>query len=298
MSERRTPEELWELLERNVSSWPHERLQQHGFDLLFGDPERLANDRRAHARKVLVAQHALADQVEHHQTPVIVMKGLEVAMLYPRPIERPFRDIDILVRDPRPRWDRLVEQGHRKSPKRAIDIDHHHLPALEHPTGVLGIELHHSPNLPGWAKIPNDLIFETAQPSRTGIEGTLRPRDDIHALLLALHCWKGGFTRLRDLFDALLLDSMIGNCTSATAGSMGLDRFWDRTVVLASETHLAMRSTDTPSWTTRAIVGHGANHRRMRSVVAPFYVVGPIRATGAIISSARRRQANRKSPVN
>ena len=71
MSERRTPEELWELLERNVSGWPHERLQQHGFDLLFGDPERLAKDRRAHARKVLVAQHALADQVEHHQTPVL-----------------------------------------------------------------------------------------------------------------------------------------------------------------------------------------------------------------------------------
>ena len=235
MSERRTPEELWELLERNVSSWPHERLQQHGFDLLFGDPERLAKDRRAHARKVLVAQHALADQVEHHQTPVIVMKGLEVAMLYPRPIERPFRDLDILVRDPRPRWDRLVEQGHRKSPKRAIDIDHHHLPALEHPTGVLGIELHHSPNLPGWAKIPNDLIFETAQPSRTGIEGALRPRDDVHALLLALHCWKGGFNRLRDLFDAQLLAAAWPGSVGVVADELGLSRFWRTSARLTDE---------------------------------------------------------------
>lgn len=298
MSERRTPEELWELLERNVSSWPHERLQQHGFDLLFGDPERLAKDRRMHARRVLVAQHVLDDQLQHHDTPMIVMKGLEVAMLYPRPIERPFRDVDILVKDPRARWDRLVELGHRKSPTRALDIDHHHLPALEHPTGVLSTELHMRPNLPGWAKIPNDLIFETAQPSRTGIEGALRPRDDIHALLLALHCWKGGFTRLRDLFDAVLLDSTIDHGTQATARSLGLARFWERTVEMASETHLAMRPTDTPSWKTRAIVGSGASHRRSRSAMAPFYVVGPIRATGAIISSARSRLANRKQPTS
>lgn len=291
MTVQRPPEELWELLERNVSGWPHHQLRQHGFDLLFGEPERLAKERRAHARRVLVAQHALADQVEHHQSPVVVMKGLEVAMLYPRPIERPFRDLDILVRDARPRWDRLVSLDHRKNPKRAIDIDHHHLPALEHPTGVLGIELHHSPNLPGWAKIPNDLIFDTAQPSRTGIEGALRPRDDIHALLLALHCWVGGFARWRDLLDARILASAADEPTAETAASFGLGRFWEVSTRLADSLVFGIAGRAVPL--QRYFVPTEARPipRRRAVILSPFTAAHParvIRSHLGLIRAQRR----------
>jgi hypothetical protein len=284
VTERRAPEELFELLGRHVGSWPYEKVQSHGFELLFGDEARLNKDRRFHGRRVLVARHLLGDQCAHHEGPVIVMKGLEVAMLYPRPIERPFRDLDVLVANPQERWDRLIAQGCRHNPQREGIDDHHHLPALADPTGTLGIELHRRPNVPGWAKVPSELVFETAQPSRTGIDGVLRPRDDVHALLLTMHCWKSGFTRLRDLFDATLLAATSDHDAEETARSLGLRRVWNLSMRLADSTLFGVesRASGLERWMTPR--SPGVKDRRRIRLMSPYLAVNPVTVT---VSHAR-----------
>ncbi len=241
-----------------------------------------------------MAQHLLGDQVEHHEGPIIVMKGLEVAMLYPRPVERPFRDLDVLVRDPQVRWDRLVALGYRHNPRR-VGIDHHHLPALADLTGTLGVELHHHPNVPSWAKVPDDLVFATAQPSRTGIDGVLRPRDDVHALLLTLHCWKSGFTRLRDLFDAMLLAAASQVAVEETASALGLRRLWRVSVRLADSTLFGdeARASRLERWMLPRSLG--IKDRRRIRLVSPYFAVNPLTVTTShareVLVSRRARRA-------
>jgi hypothetical protein len=294
VAERRTPEELFALLRSHVGSWSSEMQQSHGFELLFGDPERLTRDRRQHARRVLVAQHLLADQIAHHEGPIIVMKGLEVAMLYPRPVERPFRDLDLLMRDPQERWDRLVALGYRHNPSR-VGVEHHHLPALADLTGTLGIELHHHPNVPNWANVSLDWVFETAQPSRTGIEGALRPRDDVHALLLTMHCWKGGFTRLRDLFDAMLLAAMSRADVEETASSLGLRRLWRMSVRLADSTLFGdeSRASGLDRWMMPKSLG--IKDRRRVRLLSPYLVASPLAVTTSHVREARQSRRTRRA---
>ncbi len=291
MTERRTPEQLFELLTRHVGAWSPQRQQSHGFDLLFGDDDRLKADRRYHARRVLVGQHILGQQVAQHSSPMVLMKGLEVAQLYPNQLQRPFRDLDVLVRDARVRWDELVAQGYWQNPKRRLDIDHHHLPALADPTGMLGVELHHRPNVPGWATIPTELIFDTAQPSRTGVEGVLRPRDDVHALLMAMHCWKGGFTRQRDLFDAMLLAAHSDEGVEAMAASLGLRRFWRVTTRLAESVLFADDSKRVPMQRWIIPTANGIHQRARSQIVAPYLAVNPLRTS---VTHARAWRAGRR----
>ena len=193
-------DELFERLLRTVSTWPPEQRRQHGFDLLGAHAD--AQRRRQHARTVLVAESVLEEMSARPPGTVVLMKGLEVAQLYPDVVSRPFHDVDLLVTDPQGLWDEHRERGYGTNPNRRADIDHHHLPPLVHPAGHVGLELHHRPNAPGWAPVRPEQVFATAEPSRTPFDGILRPRDDLHALLLALHGWKSGFGRLRDLFDA------------------------------------------------------------------------------------------------
>ena len=272
--------------------------QAHGFDLLFGAADQLDRGRRAHARHVLVGRHLLRDQVEAHAGPIVLMKGLEVAMLYPSPVQRPFRDLDVLVRDPRVRWDRLVDKGFRSNPTRRLDIDHHHLPALEDTTGTLGVEFHHRANIPLWASIPTEFIIDTAEPSRTGIDGVLRPRDDVHALLMAMHCWEGGFTRLRDLFDALLLAASSEVPVEATAESLGLRRFWRVTERLAESQVLGEPARRVPLQRWIVPTKPGIDQRTKSRLIAPYTVCNPLRVTAAHARALRLSREARRKPTS
>ena len=302
MTERRTPAEVLDRARRHVGSWSSGMQQAHGFDLLFGDDENLNRPRRAHARQVLVGRHLLRDQIEAHSGPIVLMKGLEVAMLYPSPTQRPFRDLDVLVEDPRVRWDRLVQRGFRSNPTRRLDIDHHHLPALEDTTGTLGVEFHHRPNVPLWASIPTEFVIDTAEPSRTGIDGVLRPRDDVHALLMAMHCWEGGFTRLRDLFDALLLAAS-GEASGkvpveATAASLGLRRFWRVTERLAESQVLGEPARRVPLQRWIVPTKPGIDQRTKSRLIAPYTVCNPLKVTAAHARALRLSRDARRGTTS
>ncbi|MBA2282231.1 MAG: nucleotidyltransferase family protein [Acidimicrobiia bacterium] len=280
MTEARAPGELLELVGAHIATWAPVVRQRHGFDLLVGDATELARQRRQQARTVLVSEAVLADLGATGAGPVVLMKGLEVAQLYPALTHRPFRDVDVLVRDAPALWQRYVDAGYRPNPRRRVDIDHHHLPALAAPHGPVGVELHHRPNLPAWVQIDAERFFETAQPSRTGIEGVRRPRDDLHALLMAMHGWIGGFARLRDLLDALLLASVSAVPVAETAAELGLRRFWTWTERIA-EAELLGRASPLTRGVTRALVPRraGRSARTRTRVLAPYLVANPIAVT-------------------
>lgn len=274
------PAEIGRKLHSEIDTWPYVLQATHGFKLMTGDEPDLENRRIAQARTVLVAQNLLEQLGISDSAPVVLMKGLEIAYLYPNVVERPFRDLDVLVRDPKTLWDTLVSAQYRPTPKHPLDIDHHHLPALEHPAGFLGVDLHHRPNVPGWVSIDPDLIFATAEPSRSGIPGILRPRDDLHALLIALHCWKSGFARLRDLYDALLLEAVSDRPVQDVASELGLARLWTATTQLAhalllGEHNKATRTLDRVI-DIRRLGRHGNKRTRL---IAPYIVAGPVRVS-------------------
>ena len=224
---------LFDMACSEVRKWDSSLQESHGFGLILGDPQQVHRRRMLHARTMLAGEAELQRLSASH--PAVLMKGLEVAQLYPMPIQRPFRDLDLLVRNARDVWQRYVDFGYRRNPNRRVDIDHHHLPALATPSGAVGIEFHLRPNVPAWARIPTEMIFATAEPSRTGVAGLQRPRDDLHALLLALHCWKGGFGRLRDLLDALLLSNASEVPVEETAAQLGLAGLWRWTLRFADD---------------------------------------------------------------
>ena len=229
---------------------------------------------------------------------VVLMKGLEVAQLYPDVVSRPFHDVDLLVTDPQGLWDLHRERGYGTNPNRRADIDHHHLPPLIHPAGHVGLELHHRPNAPGWAPVRPEQVFATAEPSRTPFDGILRPRDDLHALLLALHGWKSGFGRLRDLFDARVLAVVSGRDIEATAAELGLRRLWQWTVRL-SDGVLFGQPSRRSQLAARALLAKPEDRRRRRRVrvLAPYLVAGPVRVTRGHLADHRLgREARRRSP--
>jgi hypothetical protein len=261
-----------------IRQLPRQHAIDHGFGLMLDDdgaPDR----RRAQARTTLLAEHLLTQSIAGWSDRVVLMKGLEVAHLYPSLIARPFRDVDVLVNNADTLWEHCVNDGYCQRPNRRADIDHHHLPALRAPFGGIGLEVHHRPNTPGWASIEADLILDTAEPSRTGIQGIWRPRDDIHALLMALHGWKGGFTRQRDLYDAILLAAVSTIPIEETAREFNLHRCWRWTVRLAEHAILG-RSTVNATLANYVLPRNGGiqDRRRVR-LASPFLVANPVRVT-------------------
>lgn len=293
MSQSELREPVLDVLGTRLDSWAPARRSLHGFDHLVGAPDHLRRLHRAHARTVLASEAVLAE-ISGSQR-VVLMKGLEVAQLYESPLQRPFRDVDVLLAEPRQVWDACVARGYRANPRRRIDIDHHHLPALAAPSGAVGLELHQRPNTPAWAHLPAELILETAEPSRTGIAGIDRPRDDLHALLLALHGWKGGFTRLRDLVDALLLAEVSEVPVEDTAAALGLSRFWRWTRRIV-DIEIFGRSGGASRAIARAIVPNGTHlaGRRRARVLAPYLVAGPITVTRGHLDELRLGRAARR----
>lgn len=285
---------LMEQLTKRVGRWHDDLLQQHGLHLLLGDDDDVTAERLQQARRVLASRFVLGEIVRQSKEPPLLMKGLEIAELYPDVTRRPYRDVDLLINRPFPIWDHLCQQGYSPA-KQSLELDHHHLPSLRDPSGTVGVELHVSPNMPRWASIPNELIFSTAEPSRTGIGGLLRPRDDLHALLIALHGWKAGFSRLRDLLDAVLLASLSEIPVDVTARQLGLLRFWNWTLRLA-EFHLLADKSHRTALASRVILGPTlrATNRYRARLLAPYLVAGPVRVSAAHLSDFKHGRRARQ----
>lgn len=289
-----TSEELLAHVKDQVAHWPESRRVSHGLDLL-SESAGAGDRRRIQAKVALVSQDILIDLGDTEPDRYVLMKGLEVAQLYPSVVQRPSGDVDLLALDPSATWTRLVECGYRQSTWRWDGADHHHLPALEDPLGVVGVELHRRPNAPLWSHISTDLIMSTAEPSRTQIPGILRPRDDLHALLMALHCWKGGFSRMRDLLDAMLLANASRVPVERTARALGLARLWKWSNLIAKQ-QLLGESTPARQIVARAlrIENDRCRTNNWARVAAPYVVANPVAVTAEHFRDQRSSRSARR----
>ena len=278
--------------------WSRARLVRHGFEHFACSDDRGDMVRREHARVVLASDHVLTEMISDPADPVVLIKGREVAELYTRPIMRHFRDLDVLARRPQALWEKLVERGARQNPTRRGDIEHHHLPALKMPGLPVTVEVHIRVNAPRWMPTPTDLILDCCEPSRTGIEGIARPSDDLHALILAGHAWKAGFSRLRDLLDIALLDAASVRPVETTARELGMLRMWRFTLRLARAEILGQ---DDPNMHRLAALLLRADSpldgRTRNRLIMPYLVADPVRVTSSHWAEYRLGRSARQTPA-
>jgi hypothetical protein len=171
-------------------------------------PDEFAAAERLAAAVTLAAEITLERAREAYDGTLVLMKGLEVAVRYPSPTLRPFRDIDVLVDRPVEAQLALIRAGFR-----AVGMDdhayedRHHLRPLRLPGLPVLLELHRRPEWVPWAPAPSTAeLLSEAVDSRTGMPGVLALSPPHHALALAAHSWVGTpLRRILDLVDATLV---------------------------------------------------------------------------------------------
>lgn len=192
-------------------------------------PEDLVEQERWAAIAVLAAPILLSRVQEAYDGEVIVLKGPDVAALYPDPVLRPFRDLDLLARDAPAAQAALLAAGFEEVGDPAAYVDIHHLRPLRSPGLPLVVEIHARPK---W--------IENAQPPRTEelFAAALPPSGPLrhlppthHALVLAVHSWAHEpLGRLRDMVDVAVMREAAGHEElAALARSWALERLWRAT---------------------------------------------------------------------
>jgi hypothetical protein len=191
----------------------------------------VAQERRA-GIAALTAPLVLARVRAAYPDPAIVLKGPEVAARYPDPALRGFGDIDLLVPDAEAAHRALVAAGFQLIGDPELYLDLHHLRPLLAPGAPIHVEIHSRPKwLDGGTPPATTLLFESAAPSSTAIEGVLALPPAQEALLLAVHSWAHEpLRRLRDLIDiAAVARDADSTEIAALARSWGVRKIWATT---------------------------------------------------------------------
>lgn len=165
--------------------------------------------------------------------PVMLLKGPEVARLYPSGARR-FSDIDVLTSDAVGAYASLLRSGFVDGlmAGETMPDDHHHLAPLRWPTISLRLEIHSTPNwLPSMRPPPLAEILEAAEPTSLGVDGITVPTPLHHALILVSHAWRDEpLHTLRDLLDiAAMAASIDQRDLDRTADAWGMTRVWRST---------------------------------------------------------------------
>jgi len=195
-------------------------------------PEALAAEERAASFAALSATALLGRIRELGEGPIVLLKGPEVAALYPQNGRR-FGDVDVLTPDAAALHRALREHGFVDVDTKGFEpLEHHHLPPLRWPVVPLVVEVHASPNWPrGMHAPPLAEILEAAVPSIVGVKGISAPRPLHHALLLTAHAWAHGpLQTLRDLVDVAALAAGEERAElDRLAAAWGIRRVWRTT---------------------------------------------------------------------
>jgi hypothetical protein len=194
-------------------------------------PEAFVAEERAASFAALSATALLQRIRELGDGPIVLLKGPEVAALYPQNGRR-FGDIDVLTPDALGLHRALREHGFVEVETPFDHREHHHLAPLRWPVIPLHVEVHSSPNWPrGSVAPPVAEILEAAVPSVVDIDGLSAPRRLHHALLLAAHSWAHEpLETLRDLIDVAVFSAEEEAADlQRVADAWGLDRIWGTT---------------------------------------------------------------------
>lgn len=237
---------------------PLSALRGHGVHLLAADrwqrlgmpaPAQAADWVRDAAVAELAAGVILKRVRDTLRGPLLLLKGPELAVRYPRPTLRPFRDVDLLVPDATAARERLMRAGFVPVADVGAFARHHHEVPLVAPGMPLAVELHHGFWVPRWARVPPlETLIAEAVPSRTGIDGLSAFPPMYEAVLTAAHAWHHvPFRRLLDLVDiALLKCDLDPNELDHVATELNLGRLWRTTVDVADALLLDRRPLPWP----------------------------------------------------
>jgi hypothetical protein len=182
---------------------------------------------------LLVAEDLLRRVRAACEGPMLLIKGLEVALRYPDPVLRPFGDLDLLVPDTRALQRSLLAVGFEEVMDPELFIDIHQERPLALAGSPLAIELHKWPKWPDFLKRPPvEEFFAVAVESRSGVDGILRLPDAHHAVVVAAHAWTHGpLNHMRQLLDVAILAEGVPRAElHGIAEDWGIERIWRTTI--------------------------------------------------------------------
>jgi len=259
-------------------------------------PDELLAEERAAVLGMRTAV-ALVERIrETCDGPLVLLKGPEVARLYPARARR-FGDIDVLT-DDASRVDRAMRQhGFIEATDPNLRDDHHHLQPLRWPTISLTVEIHSTPSwLPSMRPPRVEEILEAAVPSTIGVEGVDVPIPLHHTLILVSHAWEAEPLRtLRDLVDIAAVAGSVDRAElDRTAAAWGIGRVW-RTTSRAID-HLfyeGPRSVPLRSWARHLadVRERSVFEHHLSRWASPFSELPPRRALGEMPRVARKEIA-------
>jgi hypothetical protein len=192
-------------------------------------PAAFAEEERLAALRDLVARPLLERIASVYGGPMILLKGPEVAGLYPQPEMRPFGDLDLLVEDAVAAQRALRAAGFEEL---HLPIAIHHLQPLWSPGLPLPVEIHSRLHWIESMPAPSVReLFDVAEPSRVAVAGIGALPPEHHVLVLAVHSWAHEpLRRLRDIVDiALALSHADSAEVERLARRWELTRLWQTT---------------------------------------------------------------------
>jgi hypothetical protein len=231
--------DLWTNLDRIIDAAPDAgALRTHGLGPIaawrmrsHGEAVPPEIDRLAHgaAYAAVTAAPLLQKVIDILQEPVLVLKGPEVARLYPERTLRTYGDLDLLVADLPIAERKLLDAGFAElMPNRKIE-GHHHDSPLGLGNLALMIELHRDPGWLRWLTPPSNAeLFKVAIPSDTGVDGGYALPPEPMALFLASHAWRHNpYNSIVHLIDIELIRQQTEPAAvMALARQWGMDRVW------------------------------------------------------------------------
>lgn len=195
-------------------------------------PPEIVEEERLAAMRSLAAPFILGRIRAACDGPIVVLKGPEVAALYPDPTLRPYKDLDLLVPEAAATQRALLAAGFEPVGNPNLYVDIHH----ERPLWLRGqpllVEIHSLPKWPDRVAAPTpEELLALAVPSALGVDGVGALAPPYHALVLAAHAWAHEpLRRLLEIIDCTALSPDVDGDVRATAKRWGVHRIWETTV--------------------------------------------------------------------
>ena len=194
-----------------------------------GVPGDFVEQERAAAVAAITSSVVLERVVSAYDRPAIVVKGPELAALYPDPALRCYWDVDLLVEDAEEAQRALVSAGFEPLGDPSLYLGIHHLRPLR-PSGLLlAVEIHSAPKWIEGRQAPTmHELLAVARPRESGPAGILVLPPEHHLLVLAAHSWAHEpLRRLRDIVDMALVSAAADRGeTERLARRWGIERLW------------------------------------------------------------------------
>jgi putative nucleotidyltransferase-like protein len=301
--------DLWSAVDRLIDRAAQlEDLRRHGLQLLAGRRWRLLgrpleaqllHDEQLAAAVTLTVPIVVERVRAAYDGLIVIMKGPEIAGLYPSPRLRPYSDVDLLVDDAERAQRALLAAGFRPVGDPRLYVDIHHLRPVVAPGLAVAVEIHDRPKWPdGLSPPPTEELLARAVPATLPIDGVGTLPAPEHALLLAVHSWAHvPLVRISHLLDVnLMADGVDRAELQALARRWDVPKLWLATATAAE----ALFQGRPPSWPLRTWARNlrGVRERtvlesHLERWLAPFSAASPrraIRASATAMAEEAQRQ--------